>query len=69
MASSPSIKITLMLFFWQNGSTMKLSRGVYYLRIREKTLGKSNLVLIVVLVIESEVSNGGLRIQQLVTAQ
>ena len=35
MASSGLIKIT-MVYSWRNGRTMRLSRGVYYLRSRRK---------------------------------
>ena len=35
MASSGSLKIT-MVYLWRNGSIMRLSRGVYYLRSRRR---------------------------------
>jgi len=48
----PSLKVTVLTFLVKNGK-MKLSKGVYILRIREKAF-KLNLVLVVVLVLESK---------------
>ena len=45
----PSTKVTVLTFLVKNGK-MKLSKGVYVLRISEKAF-KSNLVLVVVLVL------------------
>lgn len=42
MASSGSIKIT-MVYLWRNGSIMRLSRGVYYLRSRRRMCTMSML--------------------------
>ena len=41
MASSGSIKI--MVYLWRNGSKMRLSRGVYYLRSRRRMCTMSML--------------------------
>ena len=46
------IKRTVLTFLVKNGK-MKLSKGVYVLRISEKAF-KLNLVLVVVLVLESK---------------
>ena len=49
----PSLKVTVLTFLVKN-SKMKLSgESIIILRIREKTW-KSNLVLVVVLVVDSE---------------
>ena len=42
VASSGSIKIT-MVYLWRNGITMRLSRGVYYLRCRRRMCTMSML--------------------------